>query len=160
VIQSNVPPDAFTHFVEILDGAEPHFSQEAVDDLMVLAQEFGHNSLIASLAPQRDLPRHKDNGHELLQEFDRDVRSTTIEANIQSIRNLVGFIQRHTWVIKEAFGEKLARIMSELEKMAGLVKQLSKKHSSGQRAWFQTPIVTSLCQCAIHRGLIPSVSRM
>jgi hypothetical protein len=57
-------PGAFTHFMEILDWSEPHFSQEAVDDLILLAQESGHNSLIASLAPQRDVPRHEENVHD------------------------------------------------------------------------------------------------
>jgi hypothetical protein len=37
--------------MEILDGAEPYFSQETVDDLILLAQEFGQNGLIASLVP-------------------------------------------------------------------------------------------------------------
>jgi hypothetical protein len=32
--------------------------QETVDDLMLLAREFGHKSLIASLVPQRNAPRH------------------------------------------------------------------------------------------------------
>jgi hypothetical protein len=64
MVQSNVSPGAFTHFMEILDGAEPHFSQEAVDDLILLAQESGHNSLIASLVPQRDVPRYEENVHD------------------------------------------------------------------------------------------------
>jgi hypothetical protein len=37
--------------MEIPDGAEPHFSHETGDDLVLLAQEFGHNNLIASLVP-------------------------------------------------------------------------------------------------------------
>jgi hypothetical protein len=36
MVQSNVSARAFTHFMEILDGAEPHFSQETVDDLILL----------------------------------------------------------------------------------------------------------------------------
>jgi hypothetical protein len=51
LLSSNVSPGASTHFMEILDGAEPHFSQETVDDLILLGQEFGHNGLIASLVP-------------------------------------------------------------------------------------------------------------
>jgi hypothetical protein len=51
MVQSNVSPGAFTHFMEILDGSESHFSQEIIDDLILLAQESGHNSLIASLVP-------------------------------------------------------------------------------------------------------------
>jgi hypothetical protein len=37
MVQPNVSPGAFTHFTEILDGSEPHFSQETVDDLILLA---------------------------------------------------------------------------------------------------------------------------
>jgi hypothetical protein len=75
MVQSNVSPGAFTHFMDILDGAESHFSHETVDDLILLVQEFGHNGLIASLVPQRDVPRHEENVHDLLQEFDRDRKS-------------------------------------------------------------------------------------
>jgi hypothetical protein len=50
--------------MEIFDGSEPHCSQETVDDLILLAQEFGHNGLIASLVPQRDVPRHEENEHD------------------------------------------------------------------------------------------------
>jgi hypothetical protein len=64
MVQSNVSPGVFTHFMEILDGSEPHFSQETVDDLILLAQEFEHNGLIASLVPQRDIPRHEENVHD------------------------------------------------------------------------------------------------
>jgi hypothetical protein len=71
--------------MEVLDGAEPHFPQETVDDLMFLGQEFGHNSLIACLVPQRDVGRCEQNAHDLLQGFDRAIRSTTTEADLQSI---------------------------------------------------------------------------
>jgi hypothetical protein len=64
MVQSNVSLGDFTHFMEILDGAEPHFSQETVDDLILLAQEFGYNGLIFSLVPQRDVPRHEENVHD------------------------------------------------------------------------------------------------
>jgi hypothetical protein len=64
MVQSNVSPGAFPHFMEILDGSEPYFSQETVDDLILLAQESGHNSLIASLVPQRDVSRHEENVHD------------------------------------------------------------------------------------------------
>jgi hypothetical protein len=64
MVQSNVSPGAFTHFMEILDGAEPHFSQETVDDLILLAQESGHNGLIASLVPKRDVLKHEENVHD------------------------------------------------------------------------------------------------
>jgi hypothetical protein len=115
MIQSNVSPGAFTHFMEILDGAEPHFSHETVDDLMLLAQESGHNSLIDSWVPQLDVPSHEENVHDLLQEFDRDFRSTTIDADLQSIRNSLGIMQRRISVMEDEFREKLERIMSELE---------------------------------------------
>jgi hypothetical protein len=64
MVQLNVSPGAFTHFMEILDRAEPHFSHETVDDLILLAQESGHNGLTASLVPQRDVPRHEENLHD------------------------------------------------------------------------------------------------
>jgi hypothetical protein len=44
VVQSDVSPDAFTHFMEILSCAELHFPPETYDDLMLLAQEFGRKS--------------------------------------------------------------------------------------------------------------------
>jgi hypothetical protein len=46
----------------------------------------------------------------------------------------------HISVIEEAFGEKLERIMSELEKMTLIVKQSSKKHLSDQRAFIEALI--------------------
>jgi hypothetical protein len=64
VVQSNVSPGAFTHFIEILDRSETHFPHETVDDLILLAQESGNNGLIASLVPQRDVPRHEENVHD------------------------------------------------------------------------------------------------
>jgi hypothetical protein len=94
MVQSNVSPGAFAHFMEILDGAELYFSHETADYLTLLAQEFGHDGLIASLVPQRDVLRHEENVHDLLQELNRDFRSTTIEANFQYIRDLLGVMQR------------------------------------------------------------------
>jgi hypothetical protein len=137
VVQSNVSPGTFTHFMEILDGAEPHFSHETVDDLVLLAQEFGHISLIASLVEQPDVSRHEENVYDLLQEFNRDFRSTTINADLQSIRDSLGIMQRPISVMEEEFGDKLERIMSELEKMTLTVKQSSKKHLSDQRAFIE-----------------------
>jgi hypothetical protein len=64
MVESNVSPGTFTHFMEILDGAEVHFSQETVDDLILFAQKFGHNGLIANLVPQRNVPRHEENVHD------------------------------------------------------------------------------------------------
>jgi hypothetical protein len=140
MVQSNVSPGAFTHFMNILDGAEPHFSQETVDNLIVLAQEFGHNGLIASLVPQRDVPRNEENEYDLLQELNRDFRSTTIDADLQSIRDSLGVMQRRISMMEEEFGEKLERIMSELEKMTLTVEQPSKKHPSDQRAFIEALI--------------------
>jgi hypothetical protein len=140
MVQSNVSLGAFTNFMQILDGAEPHFPQETGDDLILLAQEFGHNGLIASLVPQRDIPRHEENVHDLLQELNRDFRSTTIEADLQSIRDSLGVMQRHISVIEEEFGEKLERIMPELEEMTERVKHPSKKHPSDQQAFIEALI--------------------
>jgi hypothetical protein len=67
VVQSNVSPGAFMYFMEILDATERHLSPETFDDLMLLAREFGHNSLITRLVPQRDFPRREGNPHKLLQ---------------------------------------------------------------------------------------------
>jgi hypothetical protein len=93
MVQSNVSPDAFGHFVEILDRAELHFPPETFDDLVLLAREFGHNSLITRLVQQRDFPRLEGNVHELLEELDRIPRGTTIEAEYQSIRDGVANMQ-------------------------------------------------------------------
>jgi hypothetical protein len=49
-------------------------------------------------------------------------------------------MQCHISVIEEGFREKLERIMSELEKMTLTVKQPSKKHPSGQRAFIEALI--------------------
>jgi hypothetical protein len=77
---------------------------------------------------------------DLLQELNRNVRSTTIEADLQSIRDSLGIIQRRISVIEDEFGEKLERIMSELEKMTLAVKRPSKKYPSGQRAFIEALI--------------------
>jgi hypothetical protein len=135
-----VSPDAFTYFMEILDGAEPLFSQETVDDLILLAQEFKHNFLIVSSVPQRDVPRHEENVHDLLQELNRDFRSTTIDADFQFICDSLGVMQRRISVMEEKFREKFERMMPELEKMTLTVKQPSKKHTSGQRAFIKALI--------------------
>jgi hypothetical protein len=55
--------------------------------------------------------------------------STGISEAQQFIRDSLGVMQRHISVMEEKFGEKLERIMSELEKMTLTVKQPSKKHS-------------------------------
>jgi hypothetical protein len=86
VVQFHVSHDTFTHFMEIRDGVESHFSPETFDELMVLAREFGYNSLITSLGLQRDAPRREENKHHLSHEFDRKNRTTTVEIDFQSHR--------------------------------------------------------------------------
>jgi hypothetical protein len=49
-------------------------------------------------------------------------------------------MRRRISVIEDEFGEKLERIMSELEKMTLTVKQPSKKHPSEQRAFVEALI--------------------
>jgi hypothetical protein len=66
--------------MEILDGAELHCSLETLDDLMSLAREFGHNSLITRFVAQPDFPRRDRNVRELLEALYRSPRGTTIEA--------------------------------------------------------------------------------
>jgi hypothetical protein len=124
---------------------------------MLLAQEFGHNGLIASLVPQRDIPGHEENVYDLLQELNRDFRSTTIDADLQSIHDSLGVMQRRISVIEDEFGEKLERIMSELEEMTVTVKQPSKKHPSDQRAFIEALIervaVKSISFCSVNYPL-------
>jgi hypothetical protein len=100
LVQSDVSPNALPHFMEILGGAELHFSPETSCDLMLLAREFGHNSLITRLVPQRDFPGRKGNVHELSQEFDGIPRGTTIEAEFQSIRDGFADLQRRLSMIE------------------------------------------------------------
>jgi hypothetical protein len=87
VIESNVLPDQFAHFVEILDVFEPHASPETVDDLMLLAREFGYNSLTADLDPPRDVPRNQQSVLDLLQKLDGNVRSIAFQADFRSSRH-------------------------------------------------------------------------
>jgi hypothetical protein len=138
--QSDVSPDAFTHFMEILSGAELHFSPETSDDLILLGQEFGHNSLIRHLFPQLDFPRCEGNVHELLKELERSPRGTIIKAEFQSIRDCFADMQRRLSMIEEQFDEKLETILLELEKMTELVKQPSQKCPSNQRALIEALI--------------------
>jgi hypothetical protein len=60
VVQLNVSPDAFTHFIEILGGPELHFSPDTFDDLMLLAGQFGRNGLITRLIPQRKFSKLRE----------------------------------------------------------------------------------------------------
>jgi hypothetical protein len=66
MIQLNVSPDSFTYFMKNFPSIGLRLSPETFDHLMLLAQEFGYNNLIAGLARQRDLPRREENIHDLL----------------------------------------------------------------------------------------------
>jgi hypothetical protein len=125
MVQSNVSLDAFRHFMEILDGTELQFCPETFDDLMLLAREFGHNSLITYLVPQRDFPRREGTVQELLQELNRSLRATTIEDKFQSIGDAFADVQRLLSMIQEKIDEKLETILPEPDNMTELVKQPS-----------------------------------
>jgi hypothetical protein len=126
--------------MEILSGAELHFSPETSDDLMLLAREFWYNTLITHLFPQLDFPRRERNVHELLKELDRSPIGTTIKAEFQSIRDGFADVQRRLSMIEEKFDEKLETILLELEKITELVKQPSQKCPSSQRALIEALI--------------------
>jgi hypothetical protein len=68
--------------MEDLNGSEPHFSPQIADDLIWLAQEFGHNGLIATFTPRQAAPRRRENVRDLLQELDRFDRGVTLEADL------------------------------------------------------------------------------
>jgi hypothetical protein len=148
VIQSDVSSDAFTHFREVLGGAELHFSPKTSENLMLLAREFGHNSLITPLVPQRDFPRREESVHELLQGLDRNPRGTTIKAEFQSIRDGFADMQPRLSMIEEEFNGRREPILSELEKMTELVKQQSQKRPSNQRV-FVTALIERIVVKAI-----------
>jgi hypothetical protein len=120
VIQSNIPPNAFTHFMKILDGAESYSPPLTIGDLMLLARELGYHALIANLAPQQDIPKCEENIYDLSQEFDKPNRMTTIETNFHFNRDSFVVMQRHISATAEGFEENLERIPSELEKMIQL----------------------------------------
>jgi hypothetical protein len=69
VILSDASSDVFLHFMEILNGSEPQFYPQIVDDLMLLAREFGHNDLIATFAPRQVMPSRQENVPDLLQQL-------------------------------------------------------------------------------------------
>jgi hypothetical protein len=70
-----------------------------VNDLIMLAQDFEYNILITCFAPQQGVPGHQENVHGLLQEFDRNIRTTTLEADCLSICNSFAVIQSNISVI-------------------------------------------------------------
>jgi hypothetical protein len=124
----------------MLDGAERHFSPETFGNLVLLAREFGRNSLIPRLVPQRDFPRRGGKAHELLQELDRIPRGTTIEAEFQSIRDGVADVQRRLSMIEEKFHTKFETILLELDRMTEVMKQPNQERTSNQRAFIEALI--------------------
>jgi hypothetical protein len=103
--------------MDILGGTELHFSPETSDDLMLLARDFDHNSLIMHLVPQRNFPRRGENLHELWQELDRSPRGIPIEAEFQSIHDGFADVQRCLSMIQEKFDEKLEPMLLGLQKI-------------------------------------------
>jgi hypothetical protein len=80
------------------------------------------------LASQREILRHEENRHDLLQEFDRKTEAQ--QSKPISSRDSSSVMQSHTSGIAERPEGKLERILLELEKMAQLVKHPSKKPAS------------------------------
>jgi hypothetical protein len=138
--QSNVSFDGFTSFMEILDGAEVYFSAGTFDNLMLLAREFGGNSLTTRLVPQQVFPRREGNVHELFQELDRSRRGTTIEAEFQSIRDGFADVQRRLSMTEAKFDERLETVVSELNRMTELVKQPRQQRPSNQQGFIEALI--------------------
>jgi hypothetical protein len=134
VVQFNVLSGALIYFMEILDGIELHLAPGTVGDLILLEREFGYNGLIVSLARQRDVPRREENTRDLLQEVNKDIRGSTFKEDLRSLRDSFAMMQCDLSVITEPSNGKLERVLSELEKMAELVRRPSKKHKSDQQA--------------------------
>jgi hypothetical protein len=78
--------------------------------------------------------------HELLQELERNPRSTTIEAEFQSIREGFADVQRRPSLIEGKPDDQFETILSELEKMTKLVEQPSQKCPSNQQAFIESLI--------------------
>jgi hypothetical protein len=182
VVQSDASPDAFVYLMEILNGSEPQFSPQITHDLMLLARESGHNGLIATFAPQPDVPSHQENVRDLEQGLDRVGGGATLEANLLSIRDSFAVPQRDISAIRGSLNGDLEGILSKLEKVAPKVTRLPKnanqlsKHLprcqlSGlqeRRSLFAPPVTScseisfngsiriSLWQCIMHRYLISS----
>jgi hypothetical protein len=112
--------------MKILDSLEPQIFPEIVSDLMLLAREFKYNNVIGSLGPQQAVLSRQENIPDLLQELDREIRNSTFEADLRSIRESLSAIQGAISVIREVSDGKLEMILSELEKMAEKVKKPSK----------------------------------
>jgi hypothetical protein len=135
MVQSDASPDVFSHFMEILNGSEPQFSLQIADDLMLLAREFGYNDLIATFAPQQDVPSRQANVRDLFQELDIFNRGATFKADLRMMPNSLAILQRDISVMREALESDFERILSELEKMPEKVNRPRKKRQSDQRAF-------------------------
>jgi hypothetical protein len=72
--------------------------------------------------------------------LDRTNRSTTIEPDFQSNRNLFAVIRRHRSPITEGLDGKPEKILSEVEKMTQLLKPPNKKCPSDQRVFIEMPV--------------------
>jgi hypothetical protein len=86
------------------------------------------------------VPIRHENVPDLLQELDRDVRSTTFDADLQSIRDLFTVMQRDISVIKKVSEGEFERILLEMAKIGAKVKQTIKKRQSDQRAFIEVLI--------------------
>jgi hypothetical protein len=80
----------------------------------------------------------------LLQEFDRDIRWATFEADSLSICESHTDILRSISVIREALDGDIKRILSGVERMAEKVKLTSKKRQREQQAFIERVVVTWL----------------
>jgi hypothetical protein len=100
VVQSDAPPDAFSHFIEILNGSEPQFSPQIADDLMLLARELGHNDLIANFAPRQVVPSRQENVRDLLEQLASFDTCVTLEADLQMISKSLTVLQHDISAIR------------------------------------------------------------
>jgi hypothetical protein len=100
VVQSDASPDAFSHFMNILNGSEPQFSPQIADDLMLLGRGFGHNDLIATFAPRQDVSSRRENVCDRLQELGRFDRGATLEADLRLMRDSLAVLQRDISTIR------------------------------------------------------------
>jgi hypothetical protein len=110
LVQSDASPDAFAHFMEVLDGPEPQLSPQITNNLMSLEREFGHNGLITSFALQHGVPSHQENVLDVLQELNKAIRCATFEAGLRSIRGSLTKMQGDVSVIRAALDVNLKRI--------------------------------------------------
>jgi FKBP-type peptidyl-prolyl cis-trans isomerase (trigger factor) len=93
------------------------------------------------------------NVHELLQEVDGSLGRVTVQAEFQFIRDAFATVPRRLSMIEEKFDGKLERILSKLEKMNELVKELSQKRPSNQRAFIESLIEWSAVKSISFRSV-------